>query len=41
MKKTRFAKQDLILLGLFLVLGAAACVVLLIVPVKMFFNRNH
>ena len=32
MKKIRFKKQELITLGLFLVLGAAACVVLLAAP---------
>ena len=32
MKKMRFNRQDLILLGLFLVLGVAACVVLLVAP---------
>ena len=32
MKETRFTKQDLILLGLFLALGAVACVVLLVAP---------
>ena len=32
MKKTQFKKQDLILLGAFLTLGAAACVILLIAP---------
>lgn len=32
MKKMRFNRQDLILLGLFLVLGVTACVVLLVAP---------
>ena len=32
MKKKRFTRQDLITLGLFLVLGAAACVILLVAP---------
>ncbi len=32
MKKKRFTKQKLITLGVLLVLGAAACVVLLLVP---------
>lgn len=32
MKKIRFRKQDMIALGIFLVLGAAACVMLLAVP---------
>ncbi len=32
MKKTRYRKQDLITLGVLLVLGAAACIVLLLAP---------
>jgi hypothetical protein len=32
MKKKRFTKQELITLGVLLVLGAAACIVLLLVP---------
>lgn len=32
MKKIRFTRQELITLGLFLVLGAAACVILLFAP---------
>ena len=32
MKKKRFTKQELVTLGVLLVLGAAACVVLLLVP---------
>ena len=32
MKKIRFTRQDLIMLGLFLVLGATACAILLMVP---------
>ena len=32
MKRTRFTKQDLILPGLFLSLGAAACAILLVAP---------
>ena len=32
MKKKRFSKQELITLGVLLVLGAAACIVLLLIP---------
>lgn len=32
MKKTQFKKQDFMLLGLFLTLGAVACIVLLVAP---------
>ena len=32
MKKTQFKKQDFMLLGLFLALGAVACIVLLVAP---------
>ena len=32
MKKNRFRKQDMLTLGIFLILGLAACVVLLVVP---------
>ena len=32
MKKARFTKQELIMLGMFLVLGATACIILLVAP---------